>query len=287
MQTQTPGPNRDAQTAQAYVRSQLPDEEDRRILIVDDEEAVRNVLAAHLEDRYECEMAANAQEALNKLSEKTFALALVDVQMEGLSGIELLRKIVNDFAYVAVIMVSVVDRPQRVIDALRLGAFDYLIKPVDFDVLALTVERALERRSLLKNAVRYKQDLEKRNAQLAAQKAELERLQAQLVQSEKMASLGQLAGGVAHELNNPAGFIYSNMGNLSQYLSGLERLLAFYDRVPLPSQLELEAKILKAEIHHERLRPELSSIVDDCQGGARRIHDIVLNLRTFRSEERR
>lgn len=260
---------------------QSPEEGDRRILIVDDEEAVRKVLGAHLEDRYECDTAVDAQEALKKLGEKQFALALVDVQMPGLSGIELLRKVVTDFSHVAVIIASAVDRPQRVIDALRLGAFDYLIKPIDFDVLSVTVERALERRLLLKNAVRYKQDLEKRNSELAAQKAELQRLQAQLVQNEKMASLGQLAGGVAHELNNPAGFICSNMENLSTYVSGLERLLVFYDRIPLPSQFESEGRLLKKEIGHERLLPELASIVEDCHEGARRIHDIVLNLRTF------
>jgi DNA-binding response OmpR family regulator len=220
MQTQTPTTNREVQTVQAYFQAQLPNEEDQRILIVDDDEGVRNVLAAHLTSRYECVMAADAQEALVRLTEKQFALALVDVQMPGLSGIELLRKIVAEFPHVAVIMASVIDRPQRVIDALRLGAFDYLIKPVDFDVLALTVERALERRLLFKNAVRYKQDLEKRNSELAAQKAELERLQAQLVQSEKMASLGQLAGGVAHELNNPAGFIYSNTESLGPRVLG-------------------------------------------------------------------
>ena len=103
--------------------------------------------------------------------------------------------------------------------------FDYLLKPCDMDVIELTVERALERRTLLRNGRHYRMELEKRNAEMARSKAELERLQAQLVHSEKMASLGQLAAGVAHELNNPAGFIYGNMDVLRQCAAGLEREL--------------------------------------------------------------
>lgn len=263
------------------VQDELTEANENRILIVDDEEGVRKVFAAHLAQRYTCTTAGDAQEALAHLADEHFALAILDVQMPGLSGVELLRKIIDDFPDVAVIMASGVDRSQRVVDALRLGAFDYLIKPVDLDVLELTVERALQRRALLRDGRRYKQELERHNRELATQKAELERLQAQLVHSEKMASLGQLAGGVAHELNNPAGFIYSNMETLGKYAKELERLLAFYDDISLPSESAAESQALKREIRYDRLIPDLSSIISDCQEGARRIRDIVLNLRTF------
>ena len=91
------------------------------------------------------------------------------MQMPGLSGVELLRKITERYPDTAVIMISGIDRTQRVIDAIRVGAYDYLIKPCELDVLALCVERAMGRRTLLRNARRYKQDLEKRNAELARQ----------------------------------------------------------------------------------------------------------------------
>lgn len=252
-----------------------------RILIVDDEEFVCSLFSESLSEQYECATAANAREALDLLARTPFALVISDVQMPGISGVELLRKIITDFPDVAVVMVSGVDRSQRVIDALRQGAFDYLIKPCDLDVLQLTVARALERRTLLRDGKRYKQDLERRNAELASQKAELVRLQAQLVHSEKMASLGQLAGGVAHELNNPAGFIYSNTESLGEYVSGLNRLLSTYDSVSLSPELAERVTSLKKEIRYESLMTDLASIIGDCQEGARRIRDIVLNLRTF------
>jgi two-component system, NtrC family, sensor kinase len=254
---------------------------DNRILIVDDEDFVRNLFAHALGDRYDCMTAGNAQEALALLAAQPFALVITDVHMPGLSGIELLRKVIADFADVAVIVVSGVDRSQRVIDTLRLGASDYLIKPCELDVLEMSVERALERRALIRDGKRYKAALEGRNEELASQKTELVRLQAQLIQSEKMASLGQLAGGVAHELNNPAGFIHSNMESLDKFGADLRQLLAVYERVPLSPEFATQVNAIKASIGFENLLSEMSSIIDDCSEGARRIRDIVLNLRTF------
>lgn len=119
--------------------SQLIDESDKRILVVDDEVAVRNLFANCLGARYSCATAGDAREALLRLVSEDFALVISDVQMPGLSGIELLRRITEHFPDTAIIMVSAIDRTQRVLDAVRLGASDYLIKPCDLDVLELSV----------------------------------------------------------------------------------------------------------------------------------------------------
>ena len=257
------------------------DASDRRVLIVDDEETIRNLFEGFLSENYECATAASADEALAILATKAFALVISDMMMPGRNGVELLREVKARFPETVVIMISGIDRPQRVRDALRLGAFDYLIKPCDLDVLALSVERALERRLLQRTTASYKAHLENQNIELANSKTELERLQAQLVHTEKMASLGQLSAGIAHELNNPAGFIYGNVDILRDYLTDLEKLLKLYDEIGLPEESASLVAALKTEINYEKLVGELGSIIVDCREGAQRICDVVKNLRLF------
>jgi two-component system NtrC family sensor kinase len=264
-----------------YSSSEFMDEGDRRVLVVDDEEQVRDLLSNYLGASYPCSKAASADEALQLLAEEPYALVIADVVMPGRNGIELLREITSRYPDTMVVMVSGIARTQRVLDAVRLGAYDYLLKPCDLDVLSMTVERALERRALLRAARYYKVDLERRNEELRRSKAELESLQAQIIQSEKMASLGQLAAGVAHELNNPAGFLYGNMEMLGELARGLERLLRLYETVPLGGEEAARARAIKEEIGYETTLGDLRSIVDDCRDGAERIRDVVQNLRTF------
>src|SRR5258708_19860958 len=265
----------------SFLDTEYSGSDDRRIMIGDDEEIVRNLFADYLGENYSCETAADAQAALELLARESFALVITDMQMPGLSGIELLRKITEHYKDTAVIIVSGIARTQRVMDAIRVGASDYLIKPCDLDVLTISVERALERRMLLRSARRYKQDLEHRNAELARQKQEMVGLQAQVLQAEKMASLGQLAAGVAHELNNPAGFIYSNIDLLKGYIERLERCLSGYDQLELPAApLPPFAAITQAH-DYDHTSADLESILSDCQIGAERIRDVVQNLRLF------
>ncbi|HKX84871.1 MAG TPA: response regulator, partial [Pyrinomonadaceae bacterium] len=127
-----------------------------KILIVDDSPTIRYLFSKNLSRQYECLQAASYMEALTALSENEIALVITDVQMPGISGIELLRKVVERYPETSVIMVSVVNKPQVALDAVRLGAFDYLIKPCDTYVLSLTVQRALERRMLLRQAKMYR-----------------------------------------------------------------------------------------------------------------------------------
>jgi signal transduction histidine kinase len=259
--------------------TEMPEKES--VLIVDDSPTIRISFARHLSATYDCVQAESFMDALDRLREREFAVVIADIQMPGISGVELLRKIVEKHRNTSVIMVSGVDRPQVVLDTMREGAFDYLIKPCDPYLLNLTVERAVERRTLLRNANTYKRDLETRNVELTESKAQLQRLQTQTVQNAKMASLGRLAAGVAHELNNPVGFVLGNLELLEEDLAKLFRLLNYYETATVGAEVTAAASEIKEEIRYQTMVSELDSMIADCRDGATRIRDIVQNLRTF------
>lgn len=117
-------------------------------------------------------------------------------------------------------------------------------------------------------------DLKKKIKELEKTNSELIEAQTQLVHSAKMTSLGQLVAGVAHELNNPIGFIFSNMTHLKEYADNLFNLI---DSVP--NNVELQKK--KNEIDYEFIKKDLPRLIKSCEDGAQRTRDIVLGLRNF------
>jgi signal transduction histidine kinase len=113
-------------------------------------------------------------------------------------------------------------------------------------------------------------------------KDELARTQGQLVHNEKMAGLGQLVAGVAHELNNPISFVYSNTVLLKDAVRQVRRVVDFYDTNDnLPPSIKNAATDLKSEVDYYYLINDIEQALDDCHEGARRVRDIVLNLKTF------
>lgn len=113
-------------------------------------------------------------------------------------------------------------------------------------------------------------------------KDELARTQGQLVQNEKMAALGQLIAGVAHELNNPISFVYSNTVLLQDSLNQVRGLLDFYNsHEEIPESVRRRAQKIKEEIDYDYLISDFAQALEDCHEGARRVRDIVMNLKTF------
>jgi signal transduction histidine kinase len=257
------------------------EEADRRILIVDDDEVVRVTFASCLMERYSCMTAGNVGEALALLAKETFALVIAGMMTPGNTGEDLLREIGERCPDTMVIVASGVDRPLRVRDTLRLGAYGYLVKPCDLDVLELTVARALERRLLLREAQQSKKTLEERNLELARRNSQLEHLQAQMLNTKRMAAHGQFAAGIAPELTNTAGLIYRSMEFQKEYVAGLEELLSVYDNATLPAPLAADIYAIKEKIGYAQTLETLSSNVHDCAEGAERMRDIVQNLRLF------
>jgi two-component system NtrC family sensor kinase len=128
-------------------------------------------------------------------------------------------------------------------------------------------------------------ELARLNSELQDSQARLEEVHAQLAQSEKMASIGQLAAGVAHEINNPVGYVNSNVTSLQSYLDGLFRLIEAYETAegalagdPLTLN---DIRALKKEVNLDFLKQDVGALMDECREGLSRVKEIVLDLKDF------
>jgi putative nucleotidyltransferase with HDIG domain len=132
-----------------------------RILVVDDEAPVRTMIAAALERRgFSVELAGGANEALEALELNNFNLVLTDIVMQDVNGIALLDRIHAHQPNLPVVMVTAIHDITVAIDAMRRGAYDYLLKPFESEQLLGTVERALSHRRALEETESYHQSLE-------------------------------------------------------------------------------------------------------------------------------
>lgn len=131
-----------------------------RILIVDDEHEITEILKDLLSDEHDCQTVGSAEGALALLAETDFQLVISDITMPGMSGLEMLPFVKRISPNVVVVMISGMQTVESAIGALRLGAFDYLMKPFDLRQVEAVVKRALEHHQLIVAKQRYEDQLE-------------------------------------------------------------------------------------------------------------------------------
>lgn len=143
---------------------------DETILVVDDEESIRDILCRKLQSQgYNCIVALDGKDALWKAFMQDFDLVIMDIKMPGMSGMEVLPKMVTDHPDTGVIMLTAISDIQTAVEAMKIGAYDYLTKPFNLDDLIMRVERALERRRLVLENREYQHRLETKVQQQAGQ----------------------------------------------------------------------------------------------------------------------
>jgi len=134
-----------------------------KTLIVDDEPRIREILSQKLiEEGHKCATAFDGDNALKQLKSRRFDLVLLDITMPGKSGVDVLREIQVKYADTATIMVTAVADVQTAIKSMKMGAYDYIIKPVDLNMLLVSIDRALDRKRLILENKGYQLHLEER-----------------------------------------------------------------------------------------------------------------------------
>lgn len=185
------------------------------ILIVDDTQSNLRLLVDLLKKKgYKVCPVTNGKMALSEVKGMMPDLILLDIMMPEMDGYEVCRQLKADEATreIPVIFMSALDEVLDKVKAFGVGGVDYITKPFQLKEVLARVETHIELRRLQKR-------LEDRNEELSKTVEELKATQSQLIQSEKMAVLGQLIAGVAHEINTPLGVIRSSIGNIANFFS--------------------------------------------------------------------
>jgi signal transduction histidine kinase len=283
-----------------------------KILIVDDDEFSRKLLEFILQNAgHTVFSSADGAEALKQIHVELPDLIITDVMMPVMDGFELCRQCKADqnLRTIPIILYSsdyVEKKDQQL--GLELGACRYLLKPSPPEQLITIVEEVLaenikksgandglhldEEMKLLRsyNEVLFNkleakmQELQQTIVEHQKSEDTMKSMQAQIIQQEKMASIGQLAAGVAHEINNPMGFITSNLTSLGKYAERLDTYIAalqksLYECPGHPCLDDLDH--LRQKLKVDYIISDVNELINESLDGANRVRRIVQDLKSF------
>ena len=208
------------------------------VLVVDDTpENLRLLTQLLREHRYKVRPVPNGKMALSVIEMSSPDIILLDIMMPELNGYQVCHSLKQkvEYANIPVIFISAIDEVIDKVKAFEAGGVDYITKPFQVEEVLARVEAHLKIHNLQKS-------LQDKNTQLEDTLTQLKAAQHQLIQSEKMAALGQLVAGIAHEINTPLGAIRSSIENIINFFSyNLDQLPQFLQQISPEHQQQLFA----------------------------------------------
>jgi len=246
------------------------------ILIVDDVLANLNLLSGILKDQgYKVRPAPSGILALQTAKHEPPDIILLDIHMPEMDGFEVCRRLKADpaLADIPVLFISALSETEDKVRAFAEGGQDYITKPFHLEEVLARVNTHLELR-------RAHRELEKQNSALREALLQLKNTQSQLIASEKMAALGVLAAGVAHEINNPVNFIKTSCHGLEKDIHDLIDALSFCQN-SLDKDKQVSFEDYKKKIDYETIAQEMPELLEHIFQGLHRTEVIVKSLRSF------
>ena len=252
------------------------------VLIVDDNPANLGVLSDTLDQvGLEVWVAKSGKIALERVEYARPNLILLDVMMPEIDGFETCRQLKAnpETKDIPVIFMTALSDTANKVEGFQLGAVDYITKPFQQEEVLARVKLHLKISDLAEKLEQKNVLLEQKVAEVGQAYSELQQTQIQLIQCEKMSGLGQMAAGIAHEINNPVNFIYGNLPHAKDYIEDITGLLNLYQaEYPNPTP-RIQAE--QEEIDLDFIQGDLLKLFDSITLGAQRIHEIVKSMRIF------
>lgn len=252
------------------------------VLIVDDNSANLGVLSETLDQAgLEVWVAQSGKIALERVKYALPNLILLDVMMPEINGFETCRQLKAnpETGDIPVIFMTALSDTANKVEGFQLGAVDYITKPFQQEEVLARVQLHLKLADLSKRLEEKNVLLEQKVAETSQAYCKLQQMQLQLIQNEKMSGLGQMAAGIAHEINNPVNFIYGNLTHAKDYIKDIMGLLNLYQvEYPHPTP---RIQVEQDEIDLAFIQDDLLKLFSSMTLGAQRIHDIVKSMRIF------
>ena len=259
------------------------------ILVVDDDIINRILLERWLlsdstlsVSQVKCAVSLGA--AMELFGTNEFDVVLLDLNLPDSKDLHTLSEVINKAPQTAVIVVTGECGETPGLRAIAGGAQDYLVKAsFDHEVLSRSIHYAIERKRMQEAEQIAFKELENAHS-------ELKEMQSQILQSEKLASIGQLAAGVAHEMNTPMGFVGSNFQTLMSYMKKFLDLFAMYEQ--LQGEVEGGSKInrlsvveqikqARTDMKIDFVLKDIQELFEESREGIQRVSHIIQNLRDF------
>ncbi len=254
------------------------------ILLVDDNPNNLKVLSETIQGYgWKALMATDGESAIEQAEYAHPDLIILDVMMPGIDGFETCRRLKANLITetIPVIFMTALCNATDKVKGLEIGAVDYITKPFQQEEVIARLKLHLKISHLTRT---LEQQVSERTAELTKSLKQLQETQIQMIQSEKMSALGNLVAGIAHEMNNPLGFISASLKQAKPSIGDIvEHLKLYQQSLPLPSQEILNHA---EEIDLDYSIQDLSKMIDSMTMACDRIKNISNSLRTFSRADR-